>query len=594
MPITEIPAKSVGNRSLFIKPKAQSSDEPTTAPGSQSESIDIVVNATSDSNIALDGSTVTVDSVDCTDELVMVNGQTDATENGIYRVHSGTAWTREATLYSGMLVRVKKGTVYKDTLWFLDSDSLVIGTDDINFHQIKDTDTDTDEKVKITANDTTEGYLKDKLVAHSDGSIILTEINDAGDETLEAQALGDHKVINDSGDGSPDYLFDKLDSARMIKLVNQTTSTLVELDNIDDLSGASLGDDLVLLTERTSDNALYKFTQDSARSWLNRLWYSEALDNDSTLALPDDTDKSITLVSLGSSNANYAKNKRCVWGYDDSKARFLGRLISIGRDGLLYSDADLIKLRGERVVVSAADYSSTLHEQCWFSILSEQAPGIGYFAISDYYGAAKQIDYVINAVFEFQYPLSGGTPATDGRWVLVNYECMVEKFWKDTDCLIAPDGDDFNIFIPNLYKFPYNGYYIFFADISIEAQWLWDSETGLPDPRQRYGMIQVQLNDADGARTIFATPNHVNTLGASALCPDPCCCKISGSHNHFMLNVSGLTRISSVDCTTRYIRIKIIKPIDYPPDTWSVDACSWSLKYMGPKKAAYCNAAATP
>ena len=44
----------------------------------------------------------------------------------------------------------------------------------------------TDELVKISANDTTAGYLFDKIVAGT--GVVITELNDAGDEDLEIQA----------------------------------------------------------------------------------------------------------------------------------------------------------------------------------------------------------------------------------------------------------------------------------------------------------------------------------------------------------------------------------------------------------------------
>ena len=43
----------------------------------------------------------------------------------------------------------------------------------------------TDELVKISANDTTSGYLIDKVVPGVNNNVVLTELNDAGDEDLE-------------------------------------------------------------------------------------------------------------------------------------------------------------------------------------------------------------------------------------------------------------------------------------------------------------------------------------------------------------------------------------------------------------------------
>ena len=45
---------------------------------------------------------------------------------------------------------------------------------------------DADEKVKVSANDTTEGYLNGKLVAGT--GITLTENNNGGNETLTIAA----------------------------------------------------------------------------------------------------------------------------------------------------------------------------------------------------------------------------------------------------------------------------------------------------------------------------------------------------------------------------------------------------------------------
>lgn len=66
-----------------------------------------------------------------------------------------------------------------------------------------------DIKVKVSANDTTADFLKNKLVANEDGSIVFTEINDGLNETLKAQAFGDHKVKTTVNDVIAQYLDDK-------------------------------------------------------------------------------------------------------------------------------------------------------------------------------------------------------------------------------------------------------------------------------------------------------------------------------------------------------------------------------------------------
>jgi hypothetical protein len=90
------------------------------------------------SNIDLSGAETSDGITVANGEIVLVNGQTDKKENGVYLVATGGAWVRSGTLYSGMLISVKEGTNYKDTLWILETpnNDPVIGTDNIEFLQI--------------------------------------------------------------------------------------------------------------------------------------------------------------------------------------------------------------------------------------------------------------------------------------------------------------------------------------------------------------------------------------------------------------------------------------------------------------------------
>lgn len=77
-----------------------------------------------------------------------------------------------------------------------------------------------DEKVKVSSNDTTAGYLYDKLVAGT--YITLTEQNDGGNETLRIDmnfpALDLYKVKVSANDTTPNYLYEKLYAGPYIKL----------------------------------------------------------------------------------------------------------------------------------------------------------------------------------------------------------------------------------------------------------------------------------------------------------------------------------------------------------------------------------------
>ena len=105
--------------------------------------------AVTSSNITLSGGTpATVDGVSLlADDRILVNGQTDQTQNGIYYVTtlgsgSNGTWTRtgdaNATgeMNSGMIIMVTEGTGFADTQWMLTTDgTITIGTTNIVFAQ---------------------------------------------------------------------------------------------------------------------------------------------------------------------------------------------------------------------------------------------------------------------------------------------------------------------------------------------------------------------------------------------------------------------------------------------------------------------------
>lgn len=107
----------------------------------------------------------------------------------------------------------------------------------------------TDEKVKISSNDTTAGYLNGKLVAGN--NVTLTENNDGGDETLSIAAENSWKIIstqtitgsavqevNFSGFSSDDYYAFRLyfslingSDTETIYLMANNNTTLNQYDN---------------------------------------------------------------------------------------------------------------------------------------------------------------------------------------------------------------------------------------------------------------------------------------------------------------------------------------------------------------------------
>lgn len=97
------------------------------------------VRALSDTNIASLSGTTTVDGVSLVaDDRVLLTGQTDETENGIWVVKAG-AWERATDMDTGQspvgaIIGVIEGNVYTGQVWFCDSTSgTIVGTDNITF-----------------------------------------------------------------------------------------------------------------------------------------------------------------------------------------------------------------------------------------------------------------------------------------------------------------------------------------------------------------------------------------------------------------------------------------------------------------------------
>lgn len=150
-------------------------------------------------NITLSGAQ-TIDTISVTEtsprERVLVRAQTDLTENGIYDVSDGE-WTRAADfdgardIVKGTNVFIQEGATYEGYYFEITTTDPVIGTTDIVFGVSK-ISTNPGTRVKVTSNDTTEGYLSGKLTSTS-ATLTLTEVNDGGDETFNAE-VGDDKI----------------------------------------------------------------------------------------------------------------------------------------------------------------------------------------------------------------------------------------------------------------------------------------------------------------------------------------------------------------------------------------------------------------
>ena len=144
-------------------------------------------------NITLSG-TQTIDGVSlAADNRVLLNGQTTASENGLWLVQVG-AWTRPTDFASGSTagsayVLIESGTVFMGTSWVCDTPTAVINTNSISFAQFSSADQTTAANVGSGAGqifrDKTGNIINLKTVAAGEH---LTVTNNTDDITLATDA----------------------------------------------------------------------------------------------------------------------------------------------------------------------------------------------------------------------------------------------------------------------------------------------------------------------------------------------------------------------------------------------------------------------
>lgn len=128
------------------------------------------------SNLSLTGEQ-TIDGVLTADSRILLVGQSNPIENGIYVTDSG-AWARssdadaDAEVLSGMMVYVRDGTNYNNTLWVLDTaDPLSLGTNNLVFTKINYKPKK--ERLTLDSTDITNQY-KDLAFLAEPGSVHLS------------------------------------------------------------------------------------------------------------------------------------------------------------------------------------------------------------------------------------------------------------------------------------------------------------------------------------------------------------------------------------------------------------------------------------
>ena len=88
----------------------------------------------------------------------------------------------------------------------------------------------TDELAKVSANDTTSGFLNGKLVAGT--NITLTELNDGANETLEISAAGGVTIISPSSIGADqnDWSPTSWSTANLVRITSSAAYNITGLD----------------------------------------------------------------------------------------------------------------------------------------------------------------------------------------------------------------------------------------------------------------------------------------------------------------------------------------------------------------------------
>ena len=446
-----------------------------------------------------------------------------------------------------------------------------------------------DEEVKASDTDTVSGKLWDKIEVGND--LVRTITNPEGNEKFHLTSIGRFRVTTDDADYG--YGSEKIiDDGELIECVvinpGANEKLKVKTRLFSNLTSPILTSPMLFVVEQ--DGIKKQRTGTNIIGIIEREWTDPPgnIEGDANIFHSDAVDVEYSTTFLEITNSNFLKNKRGIWGFGDSHARCLGRLAGIGRDILQgdFTEDELIQLRGSTFVISAADYStSTLNEQCWFSINPEAVVTVGKLPIANYFHAVtnKVIDFVINAVFELHYV--PGAAVNTARWVLKNYETMKEWF-KKYHTTISYSNYNNRIYLPDdTERLPFDGYYFFEANIELVCDF---AQTETTNKTILYDSIVINMTDADGLMQVEKTPAFAATLGEQSGCPAACCCIIAGEYHVYHLKIFGQVHITSDDCSGRRLQLDINFPATAAA-TPIITAINYSYVYRGKKEGHWCN-----
>ena len=173
-------------------------------------------------------------------QYVVLGNQTDPTEHGIYLFDTSStplvraAWANTSDKIDNAVVVVDNGTNERKLLSFDIDGTRILGTDPIVVTELAST---TDERVKITSNDTTSNFLLPKIVGGR--GTTTSEQNDGGNETLEIKDSYADATLEPTGFDDPSAITVTYDSGTRKVTLTGTFKLFYRGEVILDISASS-------------------------------------------------------------------------------------------------------------------------------------------------------------------------------------------------------------------------------------------------------------------------------------------------------------------------------------------------------------------
>lgn len=587
-----------------------------------------IVDLVSDVDISLTSITTNIDSTTVdTGYLILPVNQTLGTNNWIHEVLQ-SSW-RSYNVKEKVLAVVKRGSAYQNSIWELSTITLDNITP-LTWEKVYPVLAN-DEKVKVSSDDTTSDWLWEKVKTNY--TLARDVMNPAGNEyinlgmcdfdtlgTLNLSSLDcliaqdtdgikrkmlySHfvTIINDNDiyskvtatDTTSNFLDAKITTDYTLSkdVLNLTTNEQLQIKLCD-------FDTLTTGTLASVDNFIYQDTSGIKKktdsygfmALSQRAWTREGFYNTAGTTVDDTTAQFVDMATLAPTDTAFLKNKILTWGYDDNKARCLGKLKLIGSAGVTYTAEDLHKLHGEFLVIAADDYSTdvpALNAQCWFTVGQEASSFDDGIGIRNFMGSTEiPIDYCINAVFMLNFP-NWETDVSVAKWFLMTYETIKQWFQRLTYTYYGATSYTYTIQLPatdstHPFYLPFDGFYRISLDIATICTW-----THVLANNVHWDSVTVSITDSEGTAVPEATDSDSITVGKKVGCPADCCCVLSNIHGINRLHWSGIINVTNNLCGGRNYTLTVTFPATADPTPY-ITTIAQSYSYLGKKKGDWCN-----